>query len=58
VLPDHTAPAMPISLLYPHRRHVPPRVQAMLQWMEQLVRAELDAPLQAAAPPRGGKARR
>jgi DNA-binding transcriptional LysR family regulator len=42
VLPEYTAPAMPISLLYPHRRHVPPRVQAMLQWMEQLVRAELE----------------
>jgi DNA-binding transcriptional LysR family regulator len=37
VLPRHVAPAMPVSLLYPHRRHVPPRVQAVLKWLEQIV---------------------
>jgi DNA-binding transcriptional LysR family regulator len=41
VLPRHVPPPMPVSLLYPHRRHVPPRVQAMLQWLEQVVGAEL-----------------
>lgn len=41
VLPRFTAPAMPVSLLYPHRRHVPPRVQAMLQWIAQVVTPEL-----------------
>lgn len=49
VLPRHVPPPMPVSLLYPHRRHVPPRVQAMLQWLEQVVGAELAEP--AAAPP-------
>ena len=43
VLPGHVPPPMPVSLLYPHRRHVPPRVQAMLQWLEKVVRAELAA---------------
>lgn len=41
VLPRFVPPPMPVSLLYPHRRHVPPRVQAVLQWMEQIVGAEL-----------------
>lgn len=55
VLPQHVPPPMPVSLLYPHRRHVPPRVQAMLQWLEQVVGAELAepvAPTPAAAPRR------
>ena len=37
VLPDYRAAPMPISLLYPHRRHLPPRVQAMLNWLAQVV---------------------
>jgi len=37
VLPEFSAPPMPVSLLYPHRRHLAPRVQAMLAWLEQLV---------------------
>lgn len=41
VLPDHVAPPMPVSLLYPHRRHVPPRVQAVLQWLAQVVVVDL-----------------
>lgn len=41
VLPRFVPPPMPVSLLYPHRRHVPPRVQAVLQWMEEIVGAEL-----------------
>lgn len=44
VLPAHTPPPMPVSLLYPHRRHLPARVQAMLQWMAQVVQAELADP--------------
>lgn len=51
VLPEHVPPPMPVSLLYPHRRHVPPRVQAMLQWLEKVVVAELaDQPPAAKAP--------
>jgi len=37
VLPRFVPAPMPVSLLYPHRRHVPPRVQATLQWLEQVV---------------------
>tara|TARA_B100001105_G_C22363228_1_gene431329 strand:- start:457 stop:1374 length:918 start_codon:yes stop_codon:yes gene_type:complete len=37
VLPQHTAPPMPVSLLYAPRRHLPPRVQAALQWLAQVV---------------------
>lgn len=46
VLPQYVPPPMPVSLLYPHRRHVPPRVQAMLQWLEAVVGEALaeDAP--------------
>ena len=41
VLPDYVPPPMQVSLLYPHRRQVPPRVQAVLQWLEKVVGAEL-----------------
>ena len=41
VLPHYAPPPMPISLLYPHRRHVPPRVQAVLQWLGQVVQEDL-----------------
>jgi len=37
LLPHFQAPALPVSLLYAHRQHVPPRVQAMLAWLTQLV---------------------
>lgn len=40
VLPRYAPPPMPISLLYPHRRHVPPRVQAVLQWLAQVVKED------------------
>lgn len=43
LLPQHTAPAMPVNLLYPHRRHLAPRVQAVLNWLAQLVSPWLDA---------------
>ena len=44
VMPAHTAPPMPVSLLYPHRRHLAPRVQAMLGWLEQVVGPYLAGP--------------
>lgn len=37
VLPQFTAPPMPVSLLYAHRRHIAPRVQAAVQWLAQVV---------------------
>jgi DNA-binding transcriptional LysR family regulator len=57
VLPHYAPPSMPVSLLYPHRRHVPPRVQAVLQWMAQVVEEELIEP-PAAKRPRAARARR
>jgi DNA-binding transcriptional LysR family regulator len=37
VMPDFTAAPMPVSLLYPHRRQLAPRVQAVLNWITQVV---------------------
>ena len=44
VMPDRVPPAMPVSLLYPHRRHMAPRVQAVLQWVAEVVQQELVEP--------------
>jgi len=41
VMPDHRAAAMPMSLLYPHRRHLTRRLQVFANWLEQLLRKEL-----------------
>jgi DNA-binding transcriptional LysR family regulator len=41
VLPEFTPAPMPVSLLYPHRRQLPARVQAMLHWMAQVVEPHL-----------------
>jgi DNA-binding transcriptional LysR family regulator len=37
VMPGFTAAPMQVSLLYPHRRHVAPRVHAALNWIAQVV---------------------
>lgn len=37
VLPDHRPPAMPVHLLYPHRRQVPRRVQAFMDWVAGVI---------------------
>jgi len=42
VLPLHQAPPLPVSLLYAHRQHVPPRVQAMLGWLADVIGAALE----------------
>ncbi|MBO9646179.1 MAG: LysR family transcriptional regulator [Pseudacidovorax sp.] len=41
LLPAFAAQPLPVSLLYPHREHVPPRVQAMLAWLVQVVEPAL-----------------
>jgi len=43
VLPQYRAEAMPVSLLYAHRRHLPQRVQAFMAWLAETVRPYLDA---------------
>jgi len=37
VMPDFTAAPMQVSLLYPHRRQIAPRVHAILNWIAQVV---------------------
>lgn len=43
VLPAHRAAPMPVSLLYPHRRQLAPRVRAMLDWIAGIVGPDLAA---------------
>lgn len=38
VMPQYRAAPMPVSLLYAHRRHLPKRVRAFMQWMEEIMR--------------------
>ncbi|WP_326537196.1 LysR family transcriptional regulator [Pseudorhodoferax sp.] len=42
VLPHQRAPAMPVHLVYPHRRHLASRVQAFCSWIETLLAPHLD----------------
>lgn len=37
ILPEFTAEPMPITLLYPHRRHVAKRVQVFMDWIAELM---------------------
>lgn len=37
VLPDLPQPAMPVWLLYPHRRHLTPRLQWAIHWLSDLI---------------------
>lgn len=38
VLPNHTAAPMPISLIYPQRRHLARRVRAFIDWVSVIMR--------------------
>ena len=38
VLSDHQAAPMPVSLLYPHRQHVPKRTQRFMLWVAEVIR--------------------
>lgn len=37
VLPRHRPPALPVHLLYPHRRHLPARVRVVMDWLVEVV---------------------
>jgi DNA-binding transcriptional LysR family regulator len=41
VLPDHIAPAMPVSLMVPNRRQLAPRVQAVMGWLTDVLAPHL-----------------
>lgn len=60
VMPGFTAAPMPVSLLYPHRRQVPPRVQAALNWISQVVQPYLadGSSKVTESPPRSSRPRR
>ena len=48
VLPHHPAPPMPVTLLYPHRRHLPQRVRVVMDWLAAVVQAHLQSEANAA----------
>jgi DNA-binding transcriptional LysR family regulator len=41
LLPQHRGAPMPVSLLYAHRRHLPRRVQAFMQWVAEVMAPQL-----------------
>lgn len=43
VLPEFTAEPMPVWLVYPHRRHLPKRVEALMDWMVGVLAPQLQA---------------
>lgn len=43
VMPNYLAAPMPVSLLYPNRRQMAPRVQAILNWLSQVVQPWLES---------------
>ncbi|VCU70429.1 HTH-type transcriptional regulator DmlR [Pigmentiphaga humi] len=43
LLPQWRPPSLPVTLLYPHRRQVPRRVQAFMDWAAELLAPELEA---------------
>ena len=43
VMPAHRAAAMPVTMLYPHRRQRSRRLAIFLEWFEELMRKHLDA---------------
>jgi DNA-binding transcriptional LysR family regulator len=51
VLPQYEAEPMPVSLLYPHRRHLPLRVRAFMDWVAALLQPLLLQPAASPAPP-------
>src|SRR3989344_3882735 len=42
-LPHHPAPPMPVTLIYPHRRHLPQRVRVVMDWLAAVVQAHLQS---------------
>jgi DNA-binding transcriptional LysR family regulator len=58
VMPGFLAAPMPVSLLYPHRRQLAPRVQAALNWITQVVEPYLTDASPAGAGKGGRRPRR
>jgi DNA-binding transcriptional LysR family regulator len=49
VMPDCVAPPLPVSLLYAHRRQLPLRVRALIDWLDGIITPML-SPLPAPSP--------
>lgn len=49
VLPDHPTPPMAVTLLYPHRRHLPQRVRVVMDWLAGVVQAHLQSEIDPAS---------
>lgn len=47
VLPGSRAAAMPVAIVYPHRRHLSRRLRAFVDWAAELFAAEVFAPQRA-----------
>ena len=47
VMPRFEAASMPVTLLYPNRRQLAPRVKAVVAWMAEVVKPWLEADLRA-----------
>lgn len=41
ILKDYTAPPMPVSILYPHRRNLSKRVRIFMDWVSDLLKSRL-----------------
>jgi DNA-binding transcriptional LysR family regulator len=41
VMRTHPPASMPITLLYPHRRHLSHRLQVFTEWLETVLRADV-----------------
>lgn len=41
VMPDHSAPPMPMTLLYPHRQHLSQRLVVFAEWLDGLLKRDL-----------------
>lgn len=57
VMPRVAAPPLPVTLLYPERRHLPPRVQAFMSWLADVLQPRLDAPTAPGSPKSAAKRR-
>lgn len=49
VMPGHRADPLPMTLLYPHRRHLSRRLQVFIDWLQALLQRE------TASPPAGAR---
>lgn len=42
ILPEHRPPPLPVTLIYAHRRHLPLRVRAFIDWLRPVLAEGLD----------------